>query len=412
MQSSSLNARWPLVRFALNSTGLLLAVAMLVITAGFLRDGADDAAQYHQAAQNLLSVSDPYATTPGTPDAPPNPNPPLLAYLLTPFAGLPRPLFRLIWFGLNCLWLGLLVGLSLKLVDDRRITAYWGVVAGGVATFVPVLICLMVGQLGMLLALLGVLSFRLAERRPAAAGAALATGAAIKLYPGFLGLFFLMHGPRRVVWWAAGWGVLLLALPLLISGPTPYVSYATKVLFGGFYPYASDFNVSLTGLFSRLFTVNGVFVAVAPAPELARWLSLIANVLVFVACLRIPAGADRFGRLIAFAAWICAMQLITPLNGYYNLPALILPFLTILAALLRYPSAGAAAALALATALLYLRPGWAENDPLLSTALYQGWGALAVTPPLYSSLIYFVLLAWCARRHRRAALTPAPYESS
>ncbi len=405
MQNMTLPARWPLVRFTLNMSGLLLGVAMLVLTASFLRDGADDAAQYHQAAQNLLSSGDPYATTPGTPEAPPNPNPPLLAYLLTPFASLPRPLFRLIWFGFNCLWLTLLVALSLKLIDDRRISELWGVVIGGVATFVPVLICLMVGQLGILLALLGVLSFWLAERRPAAAGAALATAAAIKLYPGFLGLFFLVHGPRRLVWWAAGWGLLLLALPLLISGLTPYTSYAAKVLFGGFYPYASDFNVSLAGLFSRLFTVNGVFVAVAPQPELARWLSLIASALVFLACLRIPVGPDRFGRLIAFTAWICGMQLITPLNGYYNLPALILPLLTLLAALLRYPSPGAAFALVGATAMLYLRPGWAENDPLLSNLLYRGWGALAVTPPLYAALIYLVLLAWFAHRHQRATST-------
>lgn len=394
-----LTTRWPLFRFALNMSGLLIGVAFLLLTMQVLRDEADDAAQYLQAAQNVLSSGDPYATTPGTPTAPPNPNPPLLAYLLTPLAGLPRPTFRLLWFGMNVIWLLLLLWFSLQLIAEPRIHSLWGVVVGGALTFFPVLMCLMVGQLGIFLALLGVLSFWLAERqRHTAAGAVLALGAAIKLYPGFLGLFYLRYGPRRVVWWAAAWGLLLLAIPLLIGGLLPYQNYVQRVLLGGFYPYASDFNVSLTGLFSRLFTVNGVFEAVAPLPTLARWLSVIANLAVVIFCVSLPAQRDAFGRLIVFAAWICGMQLITPLNGYYNLPALILPFLVILTALLRRPSLPAALIFALATTLLYLRSGWAEQDPLLSELLYRGWGALFVTPPLYAALAYLGLLGWFAHQ--------------
>lgn len=400
-QAAAVAGRRRLLRFALNAVGMLFAVAMLVLLSGFLRDEADDAAQYHQAARNLLSVGDPYATTPARDGLPPNPNPPLLAYLLTPLAPLPRPVFRMLWFVLNSLCLAALVTLILRLIDERRISAYWGVVAGGVATFTPVLLCLMLGQLGIFLALLGLLAFALAERRPAAAGASLAVAAAVKLYPGFLGLFFLANGPRRPLAWAILWGLLLLALPLAVSGLAPYEGYVRRVLLGDFYPFASDFNVSLTGLFSRLFTVNAVFVPVAPLPQIVRPLSLGAAALLLVACLRIPAGPDRFGRLLAFAAWVCAMQLVTPLNGYYNLPALILPILVLIAALLRYPAPWAAAAFALATAALYLRSGWAEPYPALAV-LYRGWGALLLVPSIYTNLVYMALLAWFARRHRAA----------
>jgi len=393
-----------LVRAA-NLCGLLLAALLLFTFATSLGEGADDSTQYRQAALNLLRSGDPYATTPSTDWdlAPPNPNPPLLAYLLLPAATLPQPTFRLVWFVLNSAALATLLALCLRAVGAPQLTRLWGLLAAGVLCWPAAYLCLSMGQLGIILALLAVLSFVLAAARPAAAGAALATGAAIKLYPGLLGLYYLLRGPRRPLWWAAVWGAVLLAVPLVISGLPPYENYLRKVLLGDFYPYAAEFNISLNGLWNRLFTANAYFKPIADLPALASALTLVSAVAVLVLCLQTAGARDQLGNLIAFAAWLCAMQLLTPLNGYYNLPALIFPFLVLCRCLGRYPALLPTLTLAFATALLFFPPGWNRGLPWLDQALAQGPGLLFLAPSLYGALLYLLLLRYFAARHQKVS---------
>lgn len=389
-----------------NLLAVALAVLMLLSTGANLGNGADDSAQYRQASRNLLRTGDPYATTPSPgPLEPANPNPPLLAYLLVPLAPLPQPAFRLVWYLINCACLLALLALSLRLLADPALSRFWGVIFAGFVFAPPTYLCLALGQLGIMLALLAVTSFALASRHPGKAGAALAFGAALKLYPAFIGLYVLVRGPRRVLWWAAAFGGFFLAIPALLSGLAPYESYLRKVLLGGYYPYPAAFNISLRGLWDRLFTANPYAGPWVDLPVLATGATLLSAALVVGLCLWVRAAPDHLGRLIVFAFWLCALQLLTPLNGYYNLPALLLPCLVLIACLRRYPSLGTLRLLALAVALLYLPPGWSRGFPALDQALRVGPGLLLQAPSLYGVILMALLLLRLARLHCKNSLT-------
>jgi Glycosyltransferase family 87 len=385
-----------MVRVA-NWCAAALAIAILAQTGAGLSSTLDDSAQYWQAARNLLAVGDPYATTPSVGALAAFPNPPLLAYLFIPLAGLERLRMQQVWFLINCAALAGLVWLALRHFAPAGASRYWGVVALGVVSAPATTAGLYLGQLGALLALAATASFVLAARRPAAAGAILALAAAVKLYPGLLGLYYLQRGPRRVAWAALGFGVALVAAPLLVSGPAPYQQYLEKVLLGGFYPYAAEFNISLAGLWARLFTENGYVEPISSMPRLAQALTGATSLLALGACLATPGGSSRLGRQIGFSAWICGMQLLTPLNGFYNLIALVVPFCTLLACLEARPSRGASAALIAATLLACVAPGWSGGSPGLAQLTHSGWGALLLAPALYGVMIYLGLLAWYAR---------------
>lgn len=378
----------------------MLAALMVAGVALSLSGSLDDSRQYRQAARNLLAVGDPYATTGGA-DAslPPYPNPPLLAYLLAPTLGLGEDGGRLAWFGLNVVALVALLWLSLRVARPPGARYYWGLLAFAVSISAPAYLCLLLGQLGIMLALLLVASFALAVPRPVGAGATLALAAAIKLYPALPGLFFLLRGPQRVVWWAALCGAGLLALPLLFHGLRPYQSYVETVLLGNFYPYAAPFNVSLTGLWQRLLTPVGRFVPLAVSPDLASLLNLISAGVVLALCVWATRAPGELGRLLAYSMWLCAMLLLSPVNGYYNLVAVLLPLLVIVRALARYPSHGLSAATILATALICVAPGWALSWATALPALDRGWGLLLRVPSLWGLCGYLAILALLVRRH-------------
>lgn len=377
-----------------------LAAFLLGTVAVNLQSSFDDSAQYRQAARNIVLAGDPYATTvPGDWTNAPYPNPPLLAYLLVPTLPLGDGGGRLFWFSLNlAAWVALL-WLSLRVAGPVWARRYWGPLAAALALSPPTYLCLLYGQLGLMLALLLLTAYALAQRRPAASGAALALAAALKLYPGLVGLHFLLRGPRRVLGWAAGAGLALLAVPVLFHGLAPYRNYVQKVLLSGFYPYAAEFNVSLMGLFRRLFTATGRFGALADAPVLALALTLAASLLVLGACLWAARTPGEEGALLAFSLWFTASLLLSPINGYYNLAALVFPGLVIARELERAPSRWLRATTALATALLCLPPGWYETWPLLRPRLEQGWGLALLVPPIFGLCGYVaILVALVARR--------------
>jgi Glycosyltransferase family 87 len=373
-----------------------LALAILAQTGAGLSTTLDDSVQYWQAARNLLALGDPYATTPSIGDLAAFPNPPLLAYLFIPLAALERLRMQQLWFLLNSAALLGLVWLALRQFAPTRAARYWGVVLLAVISAPPTTAGLFLGQLGIMLALAGTASFVLARRHALVAGALLALAGAIKLYPALLGIYYLQRGPRRVVAAAIGAGAILGAAPILVSGLAPYQSYIDKVLLGGFYPYAAEFNVSLAGLWARLFTINGYVEPIGDLPLLARAMTLATALLVLGICLATPAGRDRLGRQIAFSAWICGMLLLTPLNGFYNLVALVVPFCTLLACLEGGPSRLRAAVLTVATLLACVAPGWSAASPGLDQLTHSGWGALLLTPALYGVLLYLGMLVWYA----------------
>lgn len=374
-----------------------LALAILAQTGAGLSTTLDDSVQYWQAARNLLALGDPYATTPSIGELAAFPNPPLLAYLFIPLAALERLRMQQLWFLINSAALLGLVWLALRQFAPARAARYWGVVLLAVASAPPTTAGLFLGQLAVLLALAGTASFVLARRHDWVAGSLLALASAIKLYPALLGIYFLQRGPRRTLAAAIGAGAIFGAIPIVVSGIAPYQRYIDKVLLGGFYPYAAEFNVSLAGLWARLFTINGYVEPIGDLPLLARGLTLVTSLLVLGVCLATPASSDRLGQQIAFSAWMCGMLLLTPLNGFYNLVALVVPFCTLVACLEVRRSRWGIAALAGATLLVCVAPGWSAASPMLDQLTHSGWGALLLTPALYGVVIYLGMLAWYAR---------------
>ena len=85
-----------------------------------------------------------------------------------------------------------------------------------------------------------------------------------------------------------------------------------------------------------------------------------------------------------FSLWIVALLLLTPINGYYNLPIVLFPALA--RSLADRPAPRLTTALLLGTALLWVPPGWAARSPALDTALRIGWGTLLLGAFVATSL--------------------------
>lgn len=400
----------------LNRGALLLALGWLLILGVRINPDApelNDFKNYWQAAVDVLETGDPYTTTPdwndptvrqqyltGTLDVWFYPNLPIFAVLIQPLGLLSQPVAQRIWFGLNVVMVLSFIALAIQGSGSRLAQRYWGLVLLLTLTAPPIFACLLLGQVGILLALLMVASFLLVERHPPFSGLLLALAGLIKLYPGLLGLYHLWTHSRRVVIWTIASGLGLLLLSLLAYGPAPYLSYIDKLLLSGFYPYAGDFNISLVGYWDRLLVPgNYTFRPLADLPLLARGLTLLSALAVLGLTLwvgRRPPGPT--GRLLRYSLWLCAMLLLSPVNGYYNLGLLLFPLLAILRWLEQQPSPLVRTWLLAGTILCYVPPYWDNSHPALYRAVHTGWGLFITTPALYGLLIYFGLLVWLNRR--------------
>jgi len=207
-----------------------------------------------------------------------------------------------------------------------------------------------------------------------------------------------------VLWWSIIAGILIVGLSVVAYGITPYISYLQRLRASSYHPYAAEFNTSLYGFWSRLFVPNHFGVPVADLPLLATILTALTGLGVLGLCLWTGAdAADDLEAQLQHGVWLCAMMLLSPLNGIYNLVLLLLPLLVILRYLEQHPDRGVRNWLIVATALICVRPLWSEWSPALDNFVHIGWGLLLLAPPFYGLLIYLVLLALLARRRRKAA---------
>jgi hypothetical protein len=388
-----------------NGVAVILSLVWFVRVTFTVTADVEDLGQYWQAAVNIVQVGDPYATTPepGTVKTPsavrtqPFPNPPLLAYLMLPIAGLEREVAMWLWYGLNILMLAALCWIAIDLSGSQIARNYWGVVWLIFLAIGPTRLCLQLGQLGIVLALLAIGGYALIRRSPWGAGLLLALGTLIKLYPGFLGVFFLRVGPRRVAWWAAGSGVVIVALSLVAHGLRPYTEYMRKVLFGGYYPYQAEFNVSLVGFWRRLLVASDYTDVLINSPLLANLLIAVCALALLVGCWLVGGSEHAELHLLQFSAYISAMLLLAPVNGYYNLPILILPVLLVIRALEQERNPRLMIWLAFAIALISIAPTWTDGTPLYNP-LHIGWGTLLLTPSVYGQVLLFGITVWLTRR--------------
>lgn len=384
----------------INGLALALALLWLALVGATLVPGQDDFGIYRRGALAWVQSGDPYGALAGE-AAPANTfiYPPLLALLLAPLAGLDEPTGQLLWFALNCAALLALVALCIRESGSRLAARYWGPVVLVAAIVPPTRLCLQLGQTGILIALLLVAGLALARRAPWATGLMLALAGLVKLYPGFMALYYLRRRPRAPLWWTAAGGLLLLGVSLAAQGSASYLGYAQRLTGGAFHPYAAEFNTALYGLWARLFVPSHYGIVVADLPWLARALGLAGGAAALGLCLWV--GADSGGGLRArlqAGAWLCAMMLASPLNGVYNLTLLVFPLLAIAAALERAPSRAARNLTAVCVALACVPPLWSAWPPDLAVATRTGWLQVILTPPLFGTLGIFGLCLWLARR--------------
>jgi Glycosyltransferase family 87 len=386
-QSPRLIARWlPQI----NYIALILAILIIGSVGMQIDRSTDDSAQYWQAARNLRAVGDAYATTPATLTEPGFPNPPLLAYIYLPLSFAERDVSARIWFVMNSVLLAVLLWQGLQLAASQISQRYWGIIILAISCFPATYLCMLLGQLGILLTFCIVMAFRLAGRFPVVGGALLAFAGVIKLYPALFGLYYLLTRQWRLVFAAIVAGIVLVLIPFSLHGIAPYQAYIEKVLFGDFYPYPSEFNLSLHGFFYRLTTPNPYTQSFTGIANLLPVLSGISSVGVAVYCCW-QTFMHPAKRLLLLGMWLTAMQLLTPLNGYYNLVALCIPALILLRYLLVLRSIWLYAGCIIATLCLYVSPGWSRRYPAIMPMFYEGWGILLLVPAFYGVILYLIL---------------------
>lgn len=332
-----------------------------------------------------------------------NAHPPTSILLALPFAALPYFEALFVW---NLASLAAL-GASLWLVA-RGLGLVWKAEAvfplvALLALCNPLLQQIWLGQLNLVLLLLLTGAWA-ADRahRPWTAGALVGAAMAIKLFPGFLLIYFALRRNWKALAAAAIALCALTALTLVALGAGAYLSYFRDAL-----PRVQAFqswwnNSSLTGLAKKLFgppTPRPWLVwRVEPLwnwPLASRVVPLLLSLgIVALLCRSVPRSKTRAAADRAFALSLTAMLLVSPITWEHYFVLLLVPLAI---AWVQLPAAGWARVLLLAiVAALWLPP--AAYDTLFLGPATRGeavplrsllWLAL----PCYALLGLFVLLS-------------------
>ena len=181
---------------------------------------------------------------------------------------------------------------------------YFGIrfhsMAGAAAIFImlnqwPLWYNMMEGQVNVLLLFLitgGLWAFK--NDKDWLAGLMFGLAAGIKIVPGFLLFYFLWRGHWKVVIWGAAGLIGTLIVSAIGAGPGITISYFLTQLpkYGGV-PRPENFNQSINGFVSRIFTVSDVSEGWFNNPALGKLLCTIIVLAVFAATLYFVRGRIR-----------------------------------------------------------------------------------------------------------------------
>lgn len=269
---------------------------------------------------------------------------------------------------------------------------------------------IMEGQFNLVLLLLVVSAWQ-AERsgKPILAGSLLALATAIKLFPGFLFLYFVIRRQWRALIAGVVAFALLTLLTAAIVGVDAYRYFLTVSMGDAAYAGATWLNASLRGFWLKLFDPNehqGHLLPLFRSPLLATlgtllsWGAILAYLLPTLWRAKTVEERD-----LAFGLTITAMLLISPTTWDHYFLLLLLPLATVWIHLparpqSRYPFLAIIAAL--------WAPGLTLIDLFIPEGYYQGQAQPLHTLTLFSFQCYALLglfvLGWQASR--RLALTP------
>lgn len=165
--------------------------------------------------------------------------------------------------------------------------------------------------------------------RPALAGAAVGLAAAIKLFPAFLLLYFVLAGRWRAAAVAAAVAVALNGLALAVFGTDAFRTYVGEVVPGVAARFGSDWaNISVRAFWLRLFdpSLPSRATAAADAPLLGRALELaVRGAMTAAVAWRAWRAKTVAARDRAFAAAAVAMVLVSPISWSHSLILLVVP---------------------------------------------------------------------------------------
>jgi hypothetical protein len=394
--------------------GALALVVLVAISArvvGLVQLGlveGDDFTPYWNGAIAVASGQSPYAwLAENRPqEVPDYIYPPVLAMLLAPAVPvLDYTAARWAWLGLSVLCLAAATVLVWRACGLR-------LRGPGAMALVPLLVLLPsassalgAGTLSPALTLAAAATFAaVLARRADLTGGLVAVGAYLKSFPALLGGYLLLRRQWRAALVALGVGLALVAGSLLVLGWEPHWAYITGVIPAQRRWFGMPLNVSVTGVFTRLFSDGGFGTPVLDAPGLAQIAIVVTSgaLLVATGYAIWRARTDRAGEAAAFALAVVAMLVLSPINGQYNLVIALVP-LGVAAAAVQHSWPRHLRWLLLIALLLSLPVEPCDLAPLrdacvgpegLSGGLpwREGWGSLLITGPLWGLLALWALL--------------------
>ena len=165
------------------------------------------------------------------------------------------------------------------------------------------------------------------------AGAILGTVAAIKLFPGYLAVYFLARRQYKLLAAALiaflSWSVLT----ALILGRQAYHDYVQLVMPGLSVFRSYEYNLSLAGFWHKLFDPVAEAELIRPlwsCPGLASSATLLSDLAVTALIVIAAHGArDTTQRDFAFTAVVTAMLLVSPITWDFSLPLLLVPIMVL-----------------------------------------------------------------------------------
>lgn len=313
--------------------GCALNLAVLVsIRLTSADPGGGDMCQDVLAVHRLLAHQNPYTPFSGCGVMHHLLHPPAYLLLIAPFVLPPIAIGALLWDLVNMLGLAAGVVLIARERGARPSTGQLVIFFVLLALWPPLQRALLEGQVSPLLFLLFVLAWRWARHgRSALAGGALGLAAALRLFPAFAVVYFLLRRDWRACCASIGVfvGCTLLALPFV--GVDGFVAYVTREAPANSAEWAHHpHNTSLTGLAHLIFTGSFELPPIVHALSLATPL----DALLIAVALGLLAWRTWRGRHHTFAddertflAYLPGMLLISPMSWLYYYVILLLPIL-------------------------------------------------------------------------------------
>ena len=292
-----------------------------------------------------------------------NPHPPTSVLLAVPFALLSYPNAVLVW---NLISLGALAA-SLWIVRRQLSLRVSPAALCPLAMLLlfcgPLWMQVILGQFNLVLLLLLTATWALdRERRPIRAGILLGVATAIKLFPGFLILYFALQRQWKAVRSAAAAFTIVTVITSAVLGAGTFRTYFSEVLPGMRMFRSAWNNASLAGFWNKLFnpvTGEAPFFCVQPlfcSPYLAGIATVASGAGVAgVLAVLIRSARSREQCDDAFGLTLLAMLLISPVTWEHYFLLLLVPvvlFMRKLSSLSRGPQI----VFLLSTAALWINP--------------------------------------------------------